>query len=70
MHRTTGRRVLLGALGAALGVAALSLPAAAPGLQADGAELVHRLLAQSMDKVRLAATDPTETYTNEFVTAR
>jgi len=35
-----------------------------------GAEAVHRLLAQSMDKVRNARIDLTQTYTNDFVHER
>ena len=35
-----------------------------------GAEAVHRLLAQSMDKVRAATIDLSRTYTNEFVHGR
>lgn len=40
MNGAMGRRALRGALGAALGLFALSLPTAAPGLEANGAELV------------------------------
>ena len=39
-------------------------------MQASGAEAVHRLLAQSMDKVRAARIDVATTYTNEFVDGR
>lgn len=39
-------------------------------MDAGGAEAVHRLLAQSMDKVRQATIDVSKTYTNEFVTPR
>jgi NitT/TauT family transport system substrate-binding protein len=39
-------------------------------MQASGAEAVHKLLAQSMDKVRGARIDLATTYTNEFVDGR
>jgi NitT/TauT family transport system substrate-binding protein len=39
-------------------------------MTADGAEAVHTLLAQSMDKVRTTTIDVSKTYTNEFVDGR
>jgi NitT/TauT family transport system substrate-binding protein len=39
-------------------------------MEADGAEAVHALLAQSMDKVRGATIDLSKTYTNELVNGR
>jgi len=39
-------------------------------MQRDGAEAVHRLLAESMDKVRGATIDVSKTYTNELVNGR
>jgi len=36
-------------------------------MAADGAEIVHTLLAQSMEKVRNATIDLSKTYTNEYV---
>jgi NitT/TauT family transport system substrate-binding protein len=39
-------------------------------MAADGAEAVHTLLAQTMDKVRNTTIDMSKTYTNEFVHGR
>jgi hypothetical protein len=39
-------------------------------MQREGAEAVHRLLAESMDKVRGATIDVSKTYTNELVNGR
>jgi NitT/TauT family transport system substrate-binding protein len=39
-------------------------------MAADGAEAVHMLLAQSMDKVRNTTIDMSKTYTNEFIHGR
>ena len=36
----------------------------------EGAQAVHKLLAQSMDKVRNATIDLSKTYTNEFIDGR
>jgi NitT/TauT family transport system substrate-binding protein len=49
-----------------------SMPMYSPDgmMEADGAELVHTLLAQTMDKVRLATIDLSKTYTNEFIHAQ
>jgi NitT/TauT family transport system substrate-binding protein len=55
----------------ALYVAALghAMPMYSPDgvMSAAGAEIVHRLLMQSMPKVRAATIDLSKTYTNEFV---
>jgi NitT/TauT family transport system substrate-binding protein len=49
-----------------------SMPMFSPDgvMDAAGAEAVHRLLAQSMDKVRATPIDLARTYTNEFVHGR
>jgi len=49
-----------------------SMPMYSPDgmMDASGAEAVHTLLAQSMEKVRQATIDLSKTYTNEFVTPR
>jgi len=49
-----------------------SMPMFSPDgvMDAGGAEAVHRLLAQSMDKVRNARIDLSQTYTNDFVHGR
>ena len=39
-------------------------------MDAAGAAAVHKLLAQSMDKVRAAQVDLSKTYTNEWVRPR
>jgi sulfonate transport system substrate-binding protein len=39
-------------------------------MEADGAEAVHTLLAQSMDTVRNTTIDISKTYTNEFISGR
>ena len=39
-------------------------------MAADGAEAVHTLLAQTMDKVRSTTIDMSKTYTNEFIHGR
>jgi NitT/TauT family transport system substrate-binding protein len=39
-------------------------------MSADGAEAVHRLLAESVEKVRAATIDLSRTYTNDFVNGR
>jgi NitT/TauT family transport system substrate-binding protein len=49
-----------------------SMPMYSPDGMMDpaGAEAVHAMLSQSMDKVRGATIDLSKTYTNEFVTTR
>jgi sulfonate transport system substrate-binding protein len=49
-----------------------SMPMFSPDgvMQASGAEAVHKLLAQSMDKVRDTPIDLSKTYTNEFIHGR
>ncbi|HMD34326.1 MAG TPA: ABC transporter substrate-binding protein [Vicinamibacterales bacterium] len=39
-------------------------------MSADGAEAVHRLLAESVEKVRTATIDLSRTYTNDFINGR
>lgn len=39
-------------------------------MAADGAESVHKVLVQSLDKVRSAKIDLSKTYTNEFIDGR
>jgi NitT/TauT family transport system substrate-binding protein len=49
-----------------------SMPMYSPDgmMDATGAEAVHKMLAQSMERVRQATIDMSKTYTNEFVTPR
>ena len=51
---------------------ASSMPMFSPDgvMPADGAEAVRTLLAGSMEKVKEATIDLSQTYTNEFVTPR
>ena len=49
-----------------------SMPMFSPDgvMAADGAEAVHKLLAESVEKVRAAKIDLPRTYTNEFINGR